>query len=145
MAETDDQRGADKGSFGRTPHEHNEGVAKAIVRMVGYGMSQAEISACLNDQYGRGYSPDTLQRHYREALDQGLAMQKEKLLAFEHKVAFLEAMPEAEGVSKDQIFKIASDSRKWLLNVVHRMRPGQVNEFDGSPINVTISQEDSEL
>jgi len=114
-----------------------------VKRLAGYGMPQAEIARALNDAFGGGYSVDTLDRHYREELDHGLACQKEVLLKRAHQMAMMEEVP--EGVSKDAAYAVSAKKVDFLLNVVHRVRPGSVHEFDGSAINITISGDDAEL
>lgn len=132
-----------EGKRGNAPHERDEEAATIIKELSGYGMPQDEISRILNATYGGGFSVDTLDRHYRDELDHGLSLAKEKLLKRAHEMAMMEKVP--AGVSPDKAFEISSRKVDFLLNVVHRVRPGTVTEFDGSAINVTISGDDAEL
>jgi hypothetical protein len=139
-----DKRGAPKGAQGQPRHVRTKEAADLIQRLAGYGMPQAEIARSCNAAFpGVGFSIDTLDRHYREELDHGLAVAKEQLLQRAHRMAMMEDIP--EGVSKDAAYRISADKVDFLLNVVHRVRPGSVHEFDGSAININITGDDAEL
>jgi len=133
----------DEGKRGNLPHIRTDEAAAAVKRLAGYGIPQPEIARVLNDAFGGGFSVDTLDRHYREELDSGLSVQKEQLLKRAHEMAMMKEIP--EGVSKDVAYTVSSKKVDFLLNVVHRVRPGSVHEFDGSAINITITGDDAEL
>lgn len=149
----DDARGNPGGGSRKgTPHEGKEGnlayerrddVAALVLQLSGYGMSQLEIAKAVKAAFGSGHSEETLKRHYREELDDGLALAKQNLLQRAHQMATQVNVP--EGVSKDKAYEIASRKQDFLLNVVHRMRPGQEHDLGGAAINVTISKDDGEL
>lgn len=138
-----DKRGAPKGSAGNKAHQRNESAAKLIKRLAGYGMPQAEIARACIAAFGDGYSVDTLDRHYRAELDHGLALAKVQLLKRAHDMALMRGLP--PGLSVDAAYRISSDKVDFLLNAVHRVRPGSVHEFDGSAININITGDDAEL
>lgn len=155
MASKDqDQRGAAKGSFGNKPHERDEEVAILVRELAGFGMPQDEISRALNAAKGGGFSVDTLDRHYREELDHGLAAQKTQLLRRAHKIAMGEEVltkldeegnPVPSGVTPDAAFRESAATTRWLLGAVHRVRDGVEHDFGAGTINVTISPDDAEL
>lgn len=140
---TQDARGAPKGKFGNVPHERDEEVAILVRELAGYGMPQEEISRALNAAKGGGFSVETLDRHYRNELDQALAERKGELLKRAHKIAMGEDLP--PGVTPDAAFRESSAQIKWLLGAVHRVRDGMEHDLGAGTINVTISKDDAEL
>lgn len=122
----DDKRGAPKGSQGNVPHVRNAAAMALIERVASYGLPQSCISdflewaqgAPLNiDLGGQGYSPDTLQRHYRDELAKAKLPAKELLMHRAYQMAFMDLLP--EGVTPDTAFRVSADKIKYLLNVQH--------------------------
>ena len=132
-----------EGKSGNLPHERNAQVAALVMQLSGYGMTQDEIAKAVKAAFGPGYSEETLKRHYREELDEGLALAKERVLTRAHQMAMGQNIP--EGVSPDKAYEMAGKKIDFLLNVVHRMRPGSEHDLGGATINVNISQDDAEL
>lgn len=130
-----DKRGAPPGSSGNVPHERNDLAAAIIERLAGYGMPQAAISDFLNwagdmlDLGGQGYSPDTIQRHYRDALDRGKRPGLETLMHRVYAMAMMESLP--PGVSADVAYRIAADKLMALLNIQHGIIPHQSHRVAG--------------
>jgi hypothetical protein len=137
MDDQGDKRGAPKGSFGNVAHERSEEVARQIETMAGLGISQEDMAIILN------ISVDTIGRHYRAEADAGLARAKVTLLNRAHRMAMMEGLP--PGLSPDRAYEVASRKIDFLLNVVHRVRPGTEHDFGAGTINVTISPDDGEL
>lgn len=133
----DDKRGAPKGSFGNVPYVRTDEVARQVEIMAGLGITQPDMESILQ------ISGDTLARHYRAELDAGMAKAKFQLMERAHQMAMGLQVP--EGVSKDEAYRIASKKVDFLLNVVHRVRPGTALDLEGGSINVTISADDAEL
>ena len=132
-----DKRGAPKGSFGTVAHERSDETARQIETMAGLGISQEDMAIILN------ISVDTIGRHYREEADKGLARAKVTLLNRAHRMAMMEGLP--QGITPDRAYEIASRKIDFLLNVVHRVRPGTEHDFGAGTINVSISADDAEL
>ena len=132
-----DRRGSKPGQFGQPPYERSDEVAHQVETMTGFGMTHIEMGQVL------GVSPDTLQRHYPNELEIGKAKAKERLINRAYRMAMMEQIP--EGVSGDKAYEISSRKVDFLLNVIHRVRPGTVTEFDGSALNVIISADDADL
>jgi hypothetical protein len=163
MADREDKRGAAPGSragteaegkAGNLPHVRNDLAAATIERLAGYGMPQASISDFLNwageriDLGGQGYSPDTIQRHYRDALDRGKRPGLDQLMHRVYAMAFMEAVP--PGVTPDRAYAIAADKLMALLNIQHGIMPHQSHRHagpGGGPIAIAAlsSLDDEEL
>jgi hypothetical protein len=157
MADREDKRGAPKGSLGNVPHERNDVAAAIIERLAGYGMPQASISDFL--EWARaelpslglgeqGYSIDTIQRHYRDALDRGKRPGLDQLMHRVYAMAFMEAVP--PGVTPDRAYAIAADKLMALLNIQHGIMPHQSHRHagpGGGPIAIAAlsSLDDEEL
>lgn len=137
MDDKPDQRGAPKGKFGNVAHERSEETARQIETMAGLGIPQEDMALILN------ISVDTIDRHYREEADKGLARAKVTLLNRAHRMAMMEGLP--QGITPDRAYEIASRKIDFLLNVVHRVRPGTEHDFGAGTINVSISADDAEL
>jgi hypothetical protein len=151
---TSDARGAPKGKFGNVTHERDEEVAILVRELAGYGMPQEEISRALNAAKGGGFSVDTLDRHYRDELDDALATRKGALLRRAHQIAMgedvfckldKEGNVVSSGVSPDAALRESSATIRWLLGAVHRVRDGMEHDLGAGTINVTISKDDAEL
>jgi len=111
-----------------------------VAEMSGFGLSQSEISHCLNAAHGGGYSVDTLQRHYREELDTGLAVQKHALVKRSIRMAMSEEVP--AGVDPNEMLKEAGRMLRWVLPTVFGMKETIAHEHtgkDGGPIEQTIN------
>lgn len=137
MDDKPDQRGAPKGKFGNVAHERTDELARQIETMAGLGIPQEDMALILN------ISVDTIGRHYREEADKGLARAKVTLLNRAHRMAMMEGLP--QGITPDRAYEIASRKIDFLLNVVHRVRPGTEHDFGAGTINVSISADDAEL
>lgn len=148
MAEKEDKRGGGKpGVNGNPAHERNDVAAAIVERLAGYGVPQSCISdflgwaneegiAQLGDQ---GYSPDTLQRHYRDALDRGKAPGKDMLMGMMYRMAMMENLP--AGVSPDKAYAIAADKLEKLLNIQHGVIAHQSHRHagpGGGPIPIAL-------
>jgi hypothetical protein len=148
MAENDDKRGAPKGSQGNVPHQRNAAAAAVITRLASYGVPQS----CISDFLGwaqtesliaelgeQGYSIDTLQRHYRDALDQGRVPSKEMLMGRMYAMAMMENLP--AGVSADRAYSVAADKLEKLLNIQHGIVAHQSHRHagpGGGPIPIAL-------
>lgn len=137
MDDQPDKRGAPKGSFGNVAYERSEETARQIETMAGLGISQEDMATILS------ISVDTIGRHYREEADKGLARAKVTLLNRAHRMAMMEGLP--QGITPDRAYEIASRKIDFLLNVVHRVRPGTEHDFGAGTINVSITSDDAEL
>ena len=135
MANEGDKRGSKPGQFGQPKHQRCDQAAKVIIRLASYGLPQAELSdflaflaeeAFVTDQ---GYSPDTLQRHYRDELDAGKMPAEEMAMKRLYAMAFMENIP--EGVDKNTAYRIASDRLMTLLNIKFGIVPYQSMRLSG--------------
>lgn len=148
MSGKGDQRGAKKGTKGNVPHELNEVAAAIIEQLAGYGLPQscmsdfltwckeADIGVDLGDQ---GYSVDTLQRHYRDALNRGKVPSKEMLMGRMYAMAMMENLP--QGLSTDKAYQIAADKLEKLLNIQHGIMAHQSHRHagpNGGPIPIAL-------
>ncbi len=155
MADREDKRGAPKGSIGNVPHVRCELAANVIEKLAGYGMPQLSIcdflewaGAGLLDLGGQGYSQDTLQRHYRDALDKGKKPGLETLMHRMYAMAMMENVP--PGVTPDRAYAISAEKLMALLNVQHGIIPHQSMRHAGPgggpiPIAALSSLDDEEL
>lgn len=157
MAQKPDKRGAPKGSSRNVPHKRNEIAASVIERLASYSVPQSCISDFLEwarenvdglDLGGQGYSVDTLQRHYRDALDRGRVPSKDMLIGKLYAMAMMENLP--DGVSPDRAYSIAADKLMALLNIQHGIVPHQSHRHAGPgggpiPIALLSCLDDEEL
>jgi len=147
MAKKTDKRGAKKGSSGQQPHKRNATAAAVIESLAGFGLPQIHISehlAWLQDEKlldlgGQGYSPDTLQRHYRAELDAAKIPAKELLMHRAYQMAMMDNLP--EGVSVDAAYRLSAEKVRWLLNVQHgvvEIKGHQHSGPKGGPIPISL-------
>lgn len=138
MAKQGDRRGGSKpGKSGVRAHVHNATAAAIIERLAGYGVPQLNISDFLNwaeeaiglDLGGQGYSEDTLQRHYRDALNAAKRPSLDNLLQRAYAMAMMENIP--DGVSADRAYAISSTKLMELLNIQHGIMPHQSHRLSG--------------
>lgn len=153
-----DKRGASKGDQGNRAHKRNELAARLIEKLAGHGMPQRSIADVLEwskealglDLGKQGYSEDTLQRHYRDALDAAKKPGLDQLLHRVYAMAMMENVP--EGVSADRAYAISSEKLMALLNMQHGIMPHQSLRHagpGGGPIPIalieaTLTQEEIE-
>lgn len=142
-----DKRGPKKGQKGQPGHQHNELAARIITELRSHGMPQQAISHHLEwiqaqkllDLGDQGYSVDTLQRHYREALDQGAIPAKDLLMRRAYAMAMMDDLP--KGVSPDIAYRISTEKVRWLLNVQHGVTETKAHTHSGpggGPIPIAL-------
>ena len=113
-----------------TIHIRNADAAAQIEILAGFGLPQIEISQFLEATFeDQGYSPDTLQRHYRPEINAGKVKAKAKLMAGAYDIAFGRAIP--EGVTADRAYSERSRKIEWLLNAVHQIVPHSNQRHSG--------------
>lgn len=101
---------------GRPPYKKTPELAKQVEAMAAYGITQADIAACLD------VSEDTLQRYYRKELDQG----SPKAIARVAERLYKKCL---EGDTASMIFWLKTRA-KWAETVKQ-----EVTGKDGQPIN----------
>jgi len=119
------------------PHERTDEMAHQVETMVGLGMVQEDIGKVLK------LSPDTLQRHYRDELDNGKAKAGLTLRRRAYQLAMGEGS--APGTSPDTSHRSATAMTMFLLKTQHGFKERMGHDFEGGNINVTISPDDDEL
>lgn len=156
MTKRSDRRGAkagnrdgtpNEGKKGNLPHVWNKTAADLIERLSRYGVPQDCISDFLEwaqegiglDLGSQGYRVNTLNRHYREAIDRGRIPGKEMLLARVYRMALMEDIP--DGVTPDRAYAISADKIMALLNIQHGIMPHQSHRLSGpggGPISIAL-------
>lgn len=132
---------------GNQPHERNDAASAIIERLASYGVPQSCMSDFLDwaqgqgivDLGGQGYSLDTIQRHYRDAIDQGRVPSKEMLIGRMYAMAMMENLP--EGVTPDKAYAVAADKLEKLLNIQHGVVAHQSHRHagpGGGPIPIAL-------
>jgi hypothetical protein len=126
----DDKRGSPKGRYGQPKHVRNEAAAEQIELLAGFGLPKREIGQAVEALFkDQGYSEDTIERHYRDEWDRGLAVAKSKLLIGANDIAFGRLQP--EGVTPDRLFAERARKIEWLLGAVHKVAPVQSHRLGG--------------
>lgn len=148
MADKEDKRGGGKpGVTGNPAHVRNATAAAIVERLASYGVPQSCISDFLGwaqdheivELGAQGYSMDTLQRHYRDAIDQGRVPSKDMLMGRMYAMALMENLP--EGVSADRAYSVAADKLEKLLNIQHGIVAHQSHRHagpGGGPIPIAL-------
>lgn len=119
-----------EGKMGNLPHVRNEEAAKQIEILSGFALTREQVSQAICTLFtDQGYSPDTLERHYREELNRGKTKAKTALMQGAYDIALGRNTP--AGVSPDAAFRERGKKIEFLLSAVHDVVPAQARRLGG--------------